>query len=206
MQIYDTYVGNRSAEDVTERLADSTVETVTVDDDQRRRSRFRATTDEGTEVGVVVGRELRAGDVLSTGDGESLVEVALEPVEALVVDLTDAEGDLATAVALGHATGNRHWDMAVRGAEVLFPATESDDRMRETVNPHLPDGATLQREAVSPATFDGGAVGHGSDGHSHDHAHAHSHDHTGHSHGHDSGKDHVTVSDLRSAAEEGEDS
>lgn len=169
MEIYDTYEGNANEDaPLADRLAETDVETVSVDDDQRRRSRFRAATESGTEVGVVIGRELRAGDVLSASDGDqSLVRVALEPVEALVVDLSAADGKLVTAVALGHAAGNRHWDMAVRDDCVLFPATESDDRMRETVDPHLPSGATLRWDSVSPATFDGGDVGHAGDGHVH---------------------------------------
>jgi urease accessory protein len=193
MEIYDTYEGNANEDaPLADRLTDTDVETVLVDDDQRRRSRFRATTESGTEVGVVIARELRAGDVLATSDGDqSLVRVALEPVEALVVDLSAADGKLVTAVALGHAAGNRHWDMAVRDDRVLFPATESDDRMRETVDPHLPSGATLRWDSVSPATFDGGDIGHAGDG-------------TGHTHGHGGGGD-VHVDDLRHATDPGGD-
>jgi urease accessory protein len=196
MEIYDTYEGN-SNENATlsDRLEETQVETVTVDDDQRRRSRFRAVTEDGTEIGVVLARELRAGDVLSTSDGgQPLVRIALEPIEALAVDLTAVEGGVVTAVGLGHAAGNRHWDMAVRDGCVLFPATESADRMRETVEPHLPDGATLRWDSVSPATFDGGDGGHGT-GHG-----------TGHTHEH-AGDGHVHVGDLRHATEpEGDDS
>jgi len=184
MEVFDTYEGNVDDEAVAARAAVADPASVTVDDDQRRRSRFRATTDAGTEVGVVLARTLRAGDLLSTGDADGpLLRVALEPIEALVVDLADADGDLTTAVALGHAAGNRHWDMAVRDEQVLFPATESDERMAATVEPHLPAGATLDRESVSPGLFDDGP-GHGPDGQVHDHGHdGHAHDH-GHSHDH----------------------
>jgi urease accessory protein len=169
MEIYDTYEGNIE----TEAVEDGDRETVTVGGDQRRRSRFRTTTDAGREVGVVVGRELRAGDVLSAeaGDGPRL-EVVLEPVEAVVVGLADAAADLTAAVALGHAVGNRHWEMAVRGSEVLFPAGESDTRVDATLGPHLPAGATVRHERVSPALFDG-QVGPAS--HSHGDGHSHSH-------------------------------
>lgn len=185
MDIYDTYEGTVEAES----LEETDRETVTVGGDQRRRSRFRTTTDSGREVGIVVGRELRAGDVLSTGTGDSpRIEVALEPVEAVVVCLAGAAANLTAAVALGHAAGNRHWDMAVRGQEVLFPVAESDARTDATLAPHLPDGAAVSRERVSPALFDGqvGAAshahggGHG-DGHSHsqgaDTAHSHEQSH-----------------------------
>jgi len=193
MDIYDTYEGTVGAES----LEETDRETVTVGGDQRRRSRFRTTTDSGREVGIVVGRELRAGDVLSTGTGDGpCIEVALEPVEAVVVCLADAAADLTAAVALGHAAGNRHWDMAVRGQEVLFPAPESDARTDATLAPHLPEGATVSRERVSPALFDGqvesAGHAHGS-GHSHahggDHSHAHGDDHN-HSHGADTAHSH----------------
>lgn len=169
MDIYDTYEGTVEADS----LAETDRETVTVGGDQRRRSRFRTTTDSGREIGIVVGRELRAGDVLSTGAGDGPpIEVALEPVEAVVVCLADAAADLTAAVALGHAAGNRHWDMAVRGQEVLFPAAESDARTDATLAPHLPEGAVVSRERVSPALFDGQVE---SAGHAHGDGHSHAH-------------------------------
>jgi urease accessory protein len=191
MDVYDTYEGTVEA-----GSPDSDdLETVTVGSDQRRRSRFRTATETGREVGVVVGRELRAGDVLSTaGDGPRLA-VALEPVEAVVVDLTDAAADPTATVALGHAAGNRHWEMAVRDGAVLFPAAESEARMDATLAPHLPEDATVSREQVSPALFDGD-VGSGSHSHTHDgegsdgHSHGHTHgvdDARGHDHGHHGG-------------------
>lgn len=190
MDVYDTYEGNASDDEaLAAAITAQDAETVTLDDDQRRRSRVRTETDEGTEVGIVVGRELRAGDVLATTDGDGpLVEVALEPIDAVVVDLADAEtgdpGHLVAAVALGHAAGNRHWDMAVRDEAVLFPASESDARIDATIEPHLPDGATVERESVSPAVFDDGGPGEA------DHSHGHSHDDGGDGHGHDHSHDH----------------
>ena len=178
MQVYDTYVGNVGDEELA---VEGQTETVTVNDEQRRRSRFRVETDEGTEVGVVIPRCLREGDVLATeGDGPALV-VALDPIEAVVVDLADADAPLTSGVALGHAAGNRHWDMAVRGEAVLFPAPGSAERVQATLGEHLPDGAITRREAVSPALFDGGGPGHGG-GHGHDHGHGHGHTHEGNSH------------------------
>jgi urease accessory protein len=174
MYVYDTHEGTIDGTDPEE-----TAETVVVGDDERRRSRFRTETEAGTEVGIVVGRKLRGGDLLTASADEAPpLVVALDPVDALVVDLADATG-VTTAVALGHAAGNRHWKMARRGEQALFALTESESRMRETVTPHLPDGATVGVEAVSPALFDGAGDGHehghthgrgGDEGHSHDHA------------------------------------
>jgi urease accessory protein len=176
MLVAETYVGHRDDRAVAALLADADSHRVVLSDTERRRSRVRTTTESGTEVGVVVGRVLADGDVLET-DGGDLVVVELASVEALVVDFEAADDvDATTAVALGHAAGNRHWDLAVRGSEALFPATESRDRMDATVADELPDGATVRYEAVPPSTFD--------DGDAADHSHA---DGTGHAHGHESG-------------------
>lgn len=174
MRVADTYLGHRSDEAVAARLAREGFETISVDEAERRRSRFRTRTGAGTDLGVTVSRELAVGDVL--GAGNLLVVVDLEPVEAMVIDLEDAEDSLTGAVALGHAVGNRHWDMAIRDDAVLFPATESRERMESTVETHLPAGATVAYEEVSPATFDGDGPGHGP-GHTHSSDHSHSHDH-----------------------------
>ena len=175
MHVADTYIGNKSENDAIERRVQSEgYKTVAVTDDQRRRSRFRTTAEDGTEIGVVVGRELQAGDVLS--DGEMYVVVTLESVTALVVDLSAAAGSLTTAVSLGHAAGNRHWDMAVRESDVLFARSESRERMEQTIEPQLPEGATLSYEDVQPSLFD--------DDHTHGHSHG-DHEHAGqvaHSH------------------------
>jgi urease accessory protein len=208
MHVIDTYVGNRSEGDVTDRLEGGDHESVTVGDDERRRSRFRTSTEAGTDVGVVVDRELRSGDVLA-GDGLTVV-VELEPVEALVVDLAGAEG-LPAAVRLGHAAGNRHWSLAVRGDQALFPVTDSSERMLSALEASLPAGASVATEAVPPSTFDGaretaageggggGRQGHGrkqdrghEHGHDHEHGHGHNHGHEhehGHGHGDGRGRD-----------------
>jgi urease accessory protein len=178
VQVYDTFVGNIAEDDVA---VEGPTETVTVGEEQRRRSRFRAETDDGTDVGVVIGRCLREGDVLAADDDAPALVVALDPIEAVVVDLADADGPLTRAVALGHAAGNRHWDMAVRGDAVLFPAPASADRVDATLGEHLPDGATTGRVAVSPALFDGGGPGHGGGtDHTHSHGDGYTHGGTGH--------------------------
>ncbi len=93
-----------------------------IDADNRRRSRFRATTDAGTDVGVVLDRPaVSAGDVL-LADEERLIVVAFEPREALAVELPEADPvALDAAVELGHRIGNQHWDPAVEDGIVYAP-------------------------------------------------------------------------------------
>jgi urease accessory protein len=166
--------------DATEEL-----ETLVVDDDQRRRSRFRTTTDEGREVGVVPDGEdpLRTGDVLGTA-AEPIAVVELEPREAAVVDLAGVDPTTDALLAMverGHALGNRHRELAVRGSEILIPVTDGRQRLTDELRP-LPDGADLRFEAVDPGLFDDAGPpehSHGeADGHGHSHSHDDGHDHT----------------------------
>lgn len=167
---------------------------VTLSDTERRRSRVRTTAEDGTELGIVVSDVLSDGDVL-TADGRRVV-VSLEAVEAMVVTF-DAPVRPVGVVELGHAVGNRHWDLTVDGDRILLPVTDDRDRMESFVRPLLPDAATVSYEPVPQATFDDGhAGGHshvhvdddGDAGHAHDdhgHAHLHRHDDATSGHGRD---------------------
>lgn len=198
MLVADSYLGHRSDPEVADRLADADPLAVTVDDTERRRSRVRTTAADGTDLGVVVARELRDGDVLEADD--RLVVVALAETAALVVDLSGgAESTAATlaAVELGHAAGNRHWDLAVEGERVYLPLAERRERMESELQPHLPAGATIGTADVSPALFDDGDTGHAD--HSHDHSDGddgHTHASGGHDHSHATGSADHRVHDV----------
>ncbi len=185
MLVADTYLGSIEESALAERLELEEYSTVTLDDTERRRSRVRTTTDDGTDIGIVVGRELRDGDALDANG--SLVLVALNAVPAMVLDIGGVDGDAATvteAVALGHTAGNRHWSLAVSGTEVYLPIADDRGRMEEKIRPLLPDGATTEYRAVSPTLFDEGRRsnhGHGGDGHTHGGDH-HAHDSDNHHH------------------------
>ncbi|QPV64464.1 urease accessory protein UreE [Halosimplex litoreum] len=183
MLVAESVVGRLDDESVAERVASGDPLRIEVDETERRRSRFRTTSEDGTDLGVVVARELRDRDVLSTGD--RLVVVSLEAVDAMVLDFAGvADPDRAavtTALELGHAVGNRHWDLAVEDGRAYLPLADTRERMEATVEPHLPDGATVGYEEVPPTLFDEGnggdhSHGHGDGGHSHgDGGHSHSH-------------------------------
>lgn len=193
MLVAKTYLGHREESSVADRLADENPHTVTLSDTDRRRSRVRTETDAGRDVGIVVGRELRDGDVLETEAGDLLV-VDLAGVEALVLDFAAADVATTAALEIGHALGNRHWDLAVRDTDALFPVTDSRERMETAVEGLLPDGVTTRFETVAPTLFDDSGPEHdhthgsehsqGGHSHSHDGDHAHSHD-EGHSHSHE---------------------
>lgn len=198
MLVAETRLGHRDEERVAARLADADgVHRVVLSEVERRRSRVRTETADGRDLGIVVPEELEDGDVLETRGGD-LVGVELAAVDALVVEFADADVSPTEALAVGHALGNRHWDLAVEGSRALFPVPDSRERAEATVADLLPPGVTTRFERVSPATFDGAAPDHSHDGgghaHVHDRAHDGSHeddrgrhDHGAHTHTHGSG-------------------
>jgi urease accessory protein len=178
MLVAERYLGHRDDAGVAARLSEADPHRVVLSDTDRRRSRVRTETAEGADLGIVVAEELGDGDVLETAAGV-LVVVELAAVDALVVDFGDADVPATTALAFGHAAGNRHWDLAVRGEEALFPVPDARERMLSALEGDLPAGVTTRFESVPPTTFDDGGTP------AHDHSHSGAHDHGGESHGHE---------------------
>lgn len=120
-----------------QRFAGRQIDRLPVAHAEAARSRFRARTEAGTDVGIALprGAYLAEGAVLAD-DGERIVVVERTPEEVAVVRL-DAAADCAPAVAdavrLGHAFGNQHVPLEVTGDEVLIPVTTSRDVVAETV-------------------------------------------------------------------------
>jgi urease accessory protein len=166
MLVADEFLGTLGDDAVASRVEQADGLTVTVDDVERRRSRFRTTADNGQEIGVVVARELQDGDVLDA-DGTPVV-VSLAAVEAMVLDYSGVTAPdtalLGSALELGHAVGNRHWDLVVEAECAYLPLTDSRERMQATVEDHLPAAATVRYESVQPTLFDD------TGGHEHTHA------------------------------------
>jgi len=188
MLVADTYLGHRDDPAVAEQLTAGEAITVVLSDLERQRSRVRTDSVDGQDLGIVVGRDLADGDVLEAEDG-TLVRVELASVEALALDFADSDVTPIAALEIGHALGNRHWDLAVRGSTALFPVSDDRTRMDTAIDGLVPDDVRTQYVTVSPTIFDDVA---GPDhGHSHDDDHGHSHggDH-GHSHGGDHGHSH----------------
>ena len=202
MELYDTYLGNKTEDDdLASHVESEGARRLTLDETTRRRSRFRTKADDGTDVGVIATNEgsLQPGDILA-GDAGLLV-VALAEREALIVDfsgVTATTDALASATKLGHVVGNRHRDLAVRRDEVLIALESSPDRHRNEIRSYLPQGATTRIEGVDPTCFDDGTPDHrhddrsGHDGHEHTHSEngrgEHSHSGRGHIHTHTHGE------------------
>ncbi|AAV44839.1 urease accessory protein UreE (plasmid) [Haloarcula marismortui ATCC 43049] len=183
MLVADTYLGHRDGDAIPETVEASAHATVVLSDTERQRSRVRTETTAGRDLGIVVARDLADGDVLEAEDG-TFVVVELAEIEALVLDFADSDISPAAALELGHAVGNKHWNLAVRGQEALFPVTDSKERMEDTVADLLPGDVPMRYEHVPPTTFDddgvdhthGDGTGHEGSGHSHNGT-SHAHDH-----------------------------
>ena len=195
MKRVDGVVGNADrdpalADAVAEHEEAGTLESVVLDDTERRRSRLRVTTDSGTDLGVLVDQpELTAGDVLVLDDDRAVV-VAFEEREAFVVEFPAAEAAVSTAVELGHRIGNQHWDVAVEGDTVYVPVEADRAIIEDVLGPYLPADAATRYETVDAERFIDGdqTVDHSAD---HDHTHGdgadHDHAHSDHDHGHQTG-------------------
>jgi urease accessory protein len=173
MLVAREYLGRADDPDVAARLGPDP-RRVVLTDVERRRSRVRTETTAGTDLGIVVARDLRDGDVLATDDGPVVVDLA--PVAAVAFDPDNLSP--VAALELGHAVGNRHLDLTTRDGEALVRATEGGERTAATVDELLPDGASTRVVSVSPAAFDGETPDHAHAG-DHQHQHPHSHDHAG---------------------------
>lgn len=207
MLVADTYLGSLVDDDVAVRVDAAGSLRVVLDDTDRQRSRVRTTTVDGADLGITVGRELRDEDVLvardrDSDDGEHLIVVELDGIPAIEVSFDDVPREaLPAAVALGHAVGNRHRDLAITDECVLIRAEQDRKHLDSLLAEHLPDGTTTAQTTVPPSAFDSdaGHTGHthASPDHSHtssDHSHTssghHTDEHTGHAHSHDhSGED-----------------
>ena len=154
--------------------------TVTLDWDQRQKSRFEATDSQGRSLGVFLprGTQVRGGDVLVADDG-SLVRVQAAPQPVMVVTHCAQHGSPFDLMRAAYHLGNRHVALALQADRLLLePDHVLADMLRQM---HLV--VTESNEAFEP---EGGAYAAGS-GHGHDHgsepgqrdgAWAHGHEHS----------------------------
>lgn len=165
-----------------------TFETVVVSERERNRSRFKTELTDGTELGVVLGeQQLSPGDVL-VEDDERMVVVEFERREALVVSVPEI--GWKEALELGQHIGNQHWELALRGGDLLIPITGERRLMERTLREALPPSAQIAVETVDPELLDVNKTSHD---HRHDHGHNHSHDNA---HSHDSDHSHTDHGDT----------
>ena len=141
--------------------------------EERRWTRKRVVTIGGRELALALptGSLLRPGDVVAVGDGWYVaVEGRAEPVIAI------APRDRDEAVRVAFDVGNRHFPLALNGAELLVP----DDSAMEQLVRRL--GAAWERRQAVFEPLDRGAYGGPGGGHHHVGAGHSPHDGHGHPH------------------------
>jgi urease accessory protein len=162
--------------------------TITLDWDQRQKSRLDTTASDGSHVGIFLARGtlMRGGDVLVVDDGGLLlVQAAPQPV--MEVRPCAVHGHAQDLIRAAYHLGNRHVAVDVQADHLkLEPDHVLADMLRgmhfEVTNAQAafePEGGAYQSHG------DHGHHGHQHDDHAHTHEAAHTHSHSdAHTHTH----------------------
>jgi len=189
MRVVTGVLGNVAEDDALAAARDrhdeaGTLEVVSLPRSERRKSRIRTTTDQGTELGIVHGTPvLEAGDVL-LDDAECFLLVERAACSALVVDLETVSP--GTAAELGHTLGNQHRSVSVRSERLSVELDAERQHVERVLEAHVPD-ATWRLQEVTDDRFSNTLSGSESatdEGHTQSHPHQHGHRHgEEHTHG-----------------------
>ncbi len=134
------------------RLVGAQIDTVTMDQWEAQKNRFRKLTDGGVELAVSLdrGKYLRDGDILLWDETEKAAVVAnINLKDVLVIELKQLlvqapETLLQTAVELGHAIGNQHWPAVVKGSQVYVPLAVDRKVISSVMKTHAFEGVTFE--------------------------------------------------------------
>jgi urease accessory protein len=115
---------------------------------------MRKTTDKGTDVAVSLeqGNSLRNGDVLYHSSDRMIV-VEQEPENVAVLSFKDEDATenemFEAAVKLGHAIGNLHRPINVKGKKVILPIqADSEIELLNNTFKQIIDHLTITRERI----------------------------------------------------------
>ncbi|MEM8504460.1 MAG: urease accessory protein UreE [Cyanobacteria bacterium P01_D01_bin.1] len=141
IEIADCYLGNikedetLTAELVQSRQAQQYLE-VMIERKDRRKGRIFTQAASGQPIGIVKSRDwqLRDGDMLRTqSDWLVLVRLKKQQLIALQFD-KDARNSPVQLVKLGHAIGNHHWPVTLRGEILYVELSDDSDAVESTIN------------------------------------------------------------------------
>lgn len=134
------YIGNWiSNSDLSERVGQARTEGTCLEVYLRQidslKGRIHAKSTSGEVVGIIKGRDwsLSEGDVFETDRGQLLV-VHLEEQKVMVLSFTgEAKGHEIDLVHLGHAIGNHHWPLIVRGDNIYIDLVAGIEVMESVI-------------------------------------------------------------------------
>lgn len=168
---------------VYERLShthDEIVDSITLDQDTRKKARIKGVTDKGNDIGIFMerGHPLLVGEVLKSECGQ-LIEVIgqAEPVSTAIAT------DWLTFSKVCYHLGNRHTSMQIGELWCRFKPDYVLEELAENY------GLKINK---TPAVFEpeNGAYGKNSSAHKHSHSHGEDGEHS-HTHSHENSHDHA---------------
>lgn len=145
MKMYTEVIANINSDpDWMEKLRNSQITYLNLDQWTAQKSRFIARSEDNKEYAVALKRHVQVenGDILEY-DAEKntalVVRIDLKPV--MVIDLKKitsrtSEEMIRMCVELGHAVGNQHWPAIVKGTKVYVPLTVDKKVMSSVMDTH----------------------------------------------------------------------
>lgn len=154
MEILTEIIGNINNPEWHERLHDTHIESIYLDQWTAQKSRFLAKSDHGNEYPVALRRhsQIVDGDIIAYDtDSNHAVVLRLNLNPVLVINLEGITGQntdtiIRTAVELGHAIGNQHWPAVIKGTKVYVPLTVDRKVMLSVMETHNIQGITYKFE------------------------------------------------------------
>lgn len=126
------------------RLQSAHVDVLRLDQAEAVKSRLRKRTEGGVDVAISLdrGERLRDGDVLFWDpERRTAIVTSVQLADVMVIDLNGvavkplAEA-MATCVELGHALGNQHWGLVVKGLRAYVPLAIASPVMSSVMKTH----------------------------------------------------------------------
>jgi urease accessory protein len=155
----EDYLGNVSeSADVARRVMQAQREDrcweVSVGLGDRTKGRILTQTQSGQPVGIVKARQwtLREGDVFVT-PGNRFVLVSLQPQSVMALRFEAGVNNPIALLHLGHALGNQHWPVTVKGetmyVELVSDAAQMESTLRKIVQRLAIEGLQISFETKS---------------------------------------------------------
>lgn len=144
MKIYTEIKGNVNDPQWAERMAETEVEYIDLDQWTAQKSRFVVEGERGNRYAVALQRraQLADGDIIEyLPEQRRMAAVRIRLSDVMVADLSSLEGEpsrtlIRIALELGHAIGNQHWPAVVKGTKVFVPLTVDKKVMMSVMETH----------------------------------------------------------------------
>ena len=148
MKIYTEIKGNVNDPQWAERMAETEVEYIDLDQWTAQKSRFVVEGERGNRYAVALQRraQLADGDIIEyLPEQRRMAAVRIRLSDVMVADLSSLEGEpsrtlIRIALELGHAIGNQHWPAVVKGTKVYIPLTVDRKVMESVMRTHRFEG------------------------------------------------------------------